>query len=144
MIFDRLENLNSYGFDLHFIVDDLQKGRFEKGKYEISGKEQFGIDLIYSTQEQSKALWEAHRKYLDIHIVLEGEEFIHISDIKTMISSREYEDDYELFEGYAQHSIYLKPGYFLVLFPYEVHRTCIKVNESVIVKKKVYKMALED
>lgn len=142
MIFDRLENINKYGIDLQFVLDDLKKDNYTKGKFDISDPNLFGIGLEYETKQSSEALWEAHRKYLDIHVILEGEEIINISDLSTMASTKEYEDDYELFEGYKQHSIYLKTGYFLLLFPHEVHQTSIKLNEALHVKKKVYKKLL--
>lgn len=142
MIFDKIENINRYGLNLRFVQDDLEKHQFGKGKFEIEGLHAFGIDLEYETKLEDKALWEAHRKYLDIHVLLEGEEYIHINDINNMKSSKEYEDDYELFDGMSEQSIHLRPGYFLVLFPNEVHKTSILVNNSITVKKKVYKSLL--
>lgn len=142
MIFDKLENLNKYGFDLNFVKKDLNKSEYIKGKFDINEPELFGIGIEYETKESHEALWEAHRKYLDIHVVLEGEEYINITDINQMQSLKEYEDDYELFTGSAQHSILMKPGYFLVLFPHEVHQTSVKVNEPLSVRKKVYKKSI--
>lgn len=139
MIFDKIENINKYGIDLQFVLNDLKKDNYTKGKFDINEPNLFGIGLEYETKESSEALWEAHRKYLDIHVLLEGEEIINISDIAIMNSTKEYEDDYELFEGTKQHSIHLKPGYFLLLFPHEVHQTSVKLNEIVQVKKNVYK-----
>lgn len=142
MIFDKLEHIKRYPLGLEFILQDLLKDEFNKGRFGIDGDQKFGIDLSYETKEENLALWEAHRKYLDIHILVEGEEKISVSDITSMTSSKEYEDDYELFEGNAENTIHLKKGYFLVLFPNEVHKTSIQVTESVSVKKKVYKVLI--
>lgn len=142
MIFDKLENIDKYGFDFNFVIENLNKSEYVKGKFDISEPELFGIGIEYETKESHEALWESHRKYLDIHVVLEGEEYINISDIKQMRSSKKYEDDYELFIGNTQHSILMKPGYFLVLFPHEVHQTGIKIKTSKNVKKIVYKSAI--
>jgi biofilm protein TabA len=139
MILDKIENLNNYGFDFQFIFDDLKKENFIKGKFNIQEPKCFGIGLEYATQEAEKALWEAHRKYLDIHIILQGEEIISVTDIKNARSSKEYEDDYELFTAFPEQRIHLKPGYFLVLFPHEVHRTTEQIQNSIQVKKNVYK-----
>lgn len=142
MIFDKLENIKRYPLGLEFILQDLLKDEFNKGRFEIDGDQKFGIDLSYETKEENLALWEAHRKYLDIHILVEGEEKISVSDITSMTSSKEYEDDYELFEGNAENTLHLKKGYFLVLFPNEIHKTSIQVGESIPVKKKVYKVLI--
>ncbi|EJL74903.1 YhcH/YjgK/YiaL family protein [Chryseobacterium populi] len=142
MIFDRIEKINEYGLDLNFIVDDLKQKKFVKGKYNIDEPNFFGIDLEYITKDSKEGIWEAHRKYLDIHIILEGKEIIEIADINEAESTKEYEDDYELFNSIAQHKIYLRPGYFLILFPHEVHKTSVKTDEAIAVKKKVFKKLL--
>lgn len=139
MIFDKLENIDRYGFDLKFVTENLSKPEFIEGKFDISDPEKFGIGIKYETKDSNEALWEAHRKYLDIHVVLEGEEYINITDISQMQSSKQYEDDYELFAGSTQHSILLKPSYFLLLFPHEVHKTGIITKHTNKVKKIVYK-----
>lgn len=142
MIFDRIEKINEYEFDLNFITKDLEKKEFIKGKYNIDELNFFGIGLEYETKDSNEGVWEAHRKYLDIHVVVEGEEIIEISDINVAESIKDYEDDYELFSSTAQHKIHLKPGYFLILFPHEVHKTSVRVNEAVALKKKVFKKLL--
>lgn len=142
MIFDKIENINNYGFDFQFILDDLENDSFIKGKYNIKEPKCFGIGIEYQTQEADKALWEAHRKYLDIHIILEGDEFVSIADIENARSAKSYGDDYEIFMALPEQKIHLKEGYFLVLFPNEVHRTSELVGKARIVKKKVYKYLL--
>lgn len=144
MIYDKLENLNKYGFNLSFIKKNLDENIFLNGKCEINGNEEFCIGLEYETKNEEDTLWEAHRKYLDIHVILEGEEFINITDIQKMKSIKEYEEDYELFQGEKEQSIHLYPGYFLLLFPHEVHRTSIAVNEFKKIRKKVFKKNIND
>lgn len=144
MIIDKVENISRYSQILKFISEDLSKNEFSKGRFEISGNDYFGIGLEYQTQESEKALWEAHRKYIDIHVILEGEETVYVNDIEYMQSTIDYveEGDYQLFQGEGKHSIQLKKGYFLLLYPNEVHKTSIKVNEPVSVRKKVFKLKL--
>lgn len=142
MIYDRIENLNQYGIDLNFVLTDLQNNHFDKGIFEIVDEGCYGICLEYETKLSVNGLWEAHRKYLDIHVVLEGKELVEISDINSSISIKEYEDDYELFESKAKHEILLEPGYFLILFPHEVHKTGILVESVELIKKKVFKRLL--
>lgn len=139
MIFDKIENIKKYNIDLEFIISDLKEDHFIPGRSEINSDEQFVIGLEYETKDEKEALWEAHRKYLDIHIILEGDELIYISDITKMISHRDYEEDYELFEGNREHIIHLQPGHFLMLFPNEVHKTSVFTDKKKLIRKKVFK-----
>src|SRR5690606_29791634 len=104
--------------------------RFEIGKSIISQSEHYVIGLEYKTQEESTSVWEAHRRYLDLHIILEGEEQIKISDISAMIPINNYVDDYQFFEGTADQTILLRKGFFLILYPHEVHKTAVQLNSS--------------
>lgn len=146
MILDKIENSSRYKL-LEFLTEYKKKEMsftFQKGKFEIDKDTFFGIGLEYDTKSESDCLWEAHKKYLDIHVILEGEEKINISETETMKPTMDfdYENDYQLFEGSKQQTVTLKKGSFLALFPNECHQTAIQVNESVGVKKIVFKILL--
>lgn len=143
MIYDKLENINKYGFNLSFVNNYIANKKFQKGKIEINDSDQFAIGLEYETKDSKLGLWEGHRKYVDIHVILEGEEIVEISDISKMKSTKTYEEDYELFEGKFEQKILLTPGYFLLLFPHEIHKTGgIVGNKSSRVLKNVFKNIL--
>jgi len=142
MIFDKLENISKYNLNLEFVLQDLKTQDFAKGKFNICEPQFFGIGLEYTTQPANKALWEAHRKYLDIHVILEGEELIQIADIKSMDEDSAYEDDFQLFKGNPGQTIHMREGYFLVLFPNEVHKTSIQTTKISFVRKKVFKVLI--
>lgn len=144
MILDKIENLQRYDQHLQFINETLQSKAYVKGKFDISEPLKFGIGIEYTTKESNDGLWEAHRKYLDIHVILEGVEVVEIADISNMTSTKDYEDDYELFSGKKDYSVTLIPGDFLVLFPNEVHKTGVKVNDATAVKKIVFKLLLDE
>jgi biofilm protein TabA len=142
MILDKIENLNKYGKQFEFILTHL-KDEFTKGKFDISEPQRFGIGLEYNTQDADKCLWEAHRKYLDIHCVLEGREIVEICDLEKMEPANDYVDDYQLFTGSAQHKVLLEPGTFMVLHPNEVHRTGVIAGDTALVRKFVFKLIIE-
>jgi len=146
MIFDKIENINRYqlpqeGFEeLKIFLASFDLNAFKKGKFDINGEQLFGIGLEYNTKLAEECLWEAHQKYIDIHMILEGEEKIYINDISNTKLTKTYDkkDDYALFEGEKKDSILLKSGEFLILYPNEVHKTSIiskhhpeKVNKIV-------------
>lgn len=144
MILDKIENLQRYDQRLQFITEILKNRGYVKGKFDITESLQFGIGIEYTTKNSEQGLWEAHRRYLDIHVILEGEELVEIADISNMTSTKDYEDDYELFSGAKDFSVSLVPGDFLVLFPNEVHKTGVKITDTTAVKKIVFKLLLDE
>ena len=120
MIFDKVENIKRYS-NVHpkflDVIEYLEGGNsFVKGKFDIDGETFFGIGLEYDTKENKDCLWEGHRRYLDIHILLEGEEKIEIADEKDSKVTQQYdkENDYTLFESKG-FEVAMKQGDFLLL-----------------------------
>lgn len=143
MILDKIENIKRYSFLRK--IESFDFNLYKKGKIEIDGKCFFGIGLEYQTKESKDCLWESHRKYLDVHVVLEGEELVQVSDIDTMETSKEYdeENDYSLYNGVYEQEIILSKGMFLVLYPNEVHKTAIALNScNSELRKIVFKLVL--
>jgi biofilm protein TabA len=147
MILDRIEQLGAYnGLSRHietvmnFLetanINDLVPGRFD------FSSDVFGILLSYATKMEADCLWEAHRKYVDMHFVLEGTEWVHTAQLTNMSCSKEYDtkDDYALFTGKNEKAICLEANDFLMLFPHEVHKTAVLVEKQVTVKKIVFKI----
>jgi len=142
MIYDKFKDISRYGILKQIAEFNLKD--YQKGKFDIKDETFFGIGLEYNTKSESECLWEAHQKYLDIHVILEGEEVINISETSTMKQTMEfdYENDYQLFEGKKQHHIYLREGEFLALYPNECHQTAVRLKEASFVKKIVFKIKL--
>lgn len=142
MIIDKINNLSLYLNLPKQIKLFVGEHEFKEGRNDIDGDKFFAIGLKYQTKEQSEGLWEAHRKYLDIHYIIEGEEIVYISHIDSMRASNDYQDDYQLFEGEKTHEVFLQKGDFLILYPHEVHKTAIKKNMLSGVQKYVFKVLI--
>ena len=56
----------------------------QEGKNPIRGSELFCNVCSYSTTVESERVWEGHRKYIDIHFMIEGEEIIDVSPSSAM------------------------------------------------------------
>lgn len=151
MIFDRIENLGTY-LSAHesltavsgFITDFLSKPH-EDGKYVIDGESIYANVSSYTTKPREGALFEAHKKYIDLQLMLDGSEFIGWSPLENVTQeSEEYSKggDIAFYSGDADINLPLKSGYFTLLFPCDAHMPCIAVDEPARVRKMVIKVKI--
>jgi YhcH/YjgK/YiaL family protein len=148
MIFDSISNAQIY-YPIHFgfstVFEFLNSNDvtcLEEGKYELDGDDVFLIVSEYKTKDFSPEGWESHRRYIDIQLIIEGEENIYYSPLDSLSKVEPYsiEKDYLKLSG-AGISLTLSPGSFMILFPADGHQPGIKTNNEVKqVKKLVFKV----
>ena len=59
---------------------------YEKGSHPIDGERLFVNVVEYETTRPENRFWEAHRNYLDVHLMLDGQEQIDLNFIENMES----------------------------------------------------------
>ena len=122
-------------------IDGLKK---MSGRVNISGNDVFAnISDIKLTPNSDELIFEAHDKFIDIHLILEGEEIIGIKnrkECKNLYSDKLSENDYILFKETPTSLLKLSSGKYIVLFPKDAHAPSLgkgKVRKCVI-KVAVY------
>lgn len=114
------------------------------GRYELQGDNIFMNVMTFNTQspvEKKKA--ELHEQYIDIQLLLNGEERILFGMAGTARQCEEFhhEDDYQLCSAIEnEQAIILKPGMFAVFMPGEPHKPGCVVGEPGEIKKVVVKI----
>lgn len=106
---------------------------------ELEGKALYCFRCDYDTVPFEETFFEAHRKYLDIQLLLSGRERVDIADPATLEETEQH-DDFRGLRGEAEQSVLLQPGRFLVVFPGDAHRLKIAVNGPEAVSKVVFKV----
>ena len=133
--------------DLELCREFIKSNDVEKlspGSYEIDGKRVYANVATYETKESNLCIWEAHKKYLDLHYIISGEENIKVSNINTMKTGNYTEEsDYLQISGIEQYTIPLAVGNFLLLTTQEAHMTGCKTNTKMWVKKIIFKISVE-
>lgn len=97
----------------------------------------------YETLPLAETFFEAHRKYLDVHLLLRGEERVDISHPDTL-SLFEHKDDFYAYRGEAEQTLVLTPGSFLVVFPGDAHRIKVQAKGPSNVSKVVFKLLVNE
>ena len=90
MIFGNITQEKTYAF----LPEDLKEcfayakehdlASYEKGSHAIDGERLFVNVVEYETTRSENRFWEAHRNYLDVHLMLDGQEQIDLNFIETM------------------------------------------------------------
>ena len=114
----------------------------------MDGEKLYATRNIFETAPDSETFFESHKRYLDIHAVVAGEERMEIADPKALTvdetGSKPASDFYALTEKRAEHqTLILKPGPFLVAFPDDAPRCKGQVNGPSHVEKIVFKILIE-
>lgn len=95
------------------------------GRYDLPGTHGFALVQRYQTAPVAEKRMEAHRKYIDIQYLVEGQEIIHVAHPETQTVSEEYnpETDALFYEGRKDLvEIPLQAGHLVVFFPEDAHR----------------------
>lgn len=115
------------------------------GKQELEGEHLFVSVAEYYGKQKPDALYESHKKYIDIQYIIEGEEIIGLTTLDKVTVRDSYSEEKDIafydFDG----GDYLKatPEKFFLFFPEDVHRPSITTGDSVLVKKIVVKIKIE-
>ena len=95
------------------------------GRYELQGDNIFMNVMTFNTQSPVEKKAELHEQYIDIQLLLNGEERILFGMAGTARQCEEFhhEDDYQLCSAIEnEQAIILKPGMFAVFMPGEPHK----------------------
>lgn len=112
------------------------------GKYEIDGKSLYFEISNCNLREKQSAPLEAHKKYADLQLILEGSETFGLADTnvcKEIKAPYNAEKDIEFFEDAPEQYKTLSAGEFMVFFPEDAHAPLIGKGS---VKKVVFKILL--
>ncbi|MCJ8009329.1 YhcH/YjgK/YiaL family protein [Lederbergia wuyishanensis] len=144
MIFDKLENLAQYTFNnqkLNSALQDIIAGRVE----EENKSDDFQKNKIaFTTTSLNEKRYEAHKNYIDIHIVLDGKEYVEVANVQELMNTTEYDADNDIFFGDVvsdnKFCGYLQKGYALICFPEDTHLVGAHKEVEENISKVVYKI----
>ncbi len=112
------------------------------GRIEIEGDRLFINNANPNLVSADAQVLEMHRKYIDIHVLLEGEETIGwkaVEDIANETKPYDATADCALFAEPAQVYATLRPGQFMIVWPEDPHAPVIGTGKvrKIIVKVKI-------
>jgi biofilm protein TabA len=152
MILDTLENSARYEtlnsrFGIAFAFLRSIKGNEAAARHDLDGDQCFALVQTYETKPLEKALFEAHRKYIDVQFVHRGRETIlwaPLSSMKEETMAFSEEKDATLWKLVPDVTpLHMSAGCFAILLPQDAHAPCVEWEQPDQVFKVVVKVAVE-
>lgn len=113
------------------------------GRHSIDGDNVYAIVQEAPTKDLDKTAFESHRKYIDLQLVITGEENMAKAPLNSVSLSKPYDERSDLANYTGDGKIYTVPsGTFMLFFPKDAHRPNItpggnKVDKKIVIKIKV-------
>lgn len=143
MIFDNLKHIDNYKglgkvYDALKFLRETDFTGHELGKFPLSDGDYY---MVQRYETEPKTVSEVHKKYIDIQLILEGEEVIGVADIdceKTLVDAKPEKDVWHY--TCRTEPLTLKPGFFMVLYPNDIHMPGATLGAPVACYKIVVKI----
>ena len=142
---DKLTKYNEipYAQDIVDFLADFRKGEMAPGRYDIHGDDLFAAVSRYDTEPDGDRVFENHKKYIDLQIVLDGKEEIQWADTKTLTMVSEgfsKGGDIAFYKGAAMGYTLLGGEQCVILFEEDAHKPNVLHEKSENVLKVVFKI----
>jgi YhcH/YjgK/YiaL family protein len=112
------------------------------GRYNIVGDDLIAIVELVPGKIKEMARLEAHRRYIDIQLVLEGDEQMGwkpLADCYNPVSEHNEEKDIRFFLDAPASWVAVPPDHFCIFFPEDAHAPLVSNDQ---VRKVIFKVAV--
>jgi YhcH/YjgK/YiaL family protein len=124
----------------HRRMSQLASGASER--IELTGGA-FAIEQVYPAKLRPEGFFESHRKYIDVQVLVAGEEVMEVDDISHLVVSEAYNPERD-FIKYADTKtasrLILRTGDVAIFFPVDGHMPGLQFTGPVLVRKTVVKV----
>ena len=103
----------------------------------------YAMEQAYLTKARAAARLESHLQYIDIQVIVEGDEQMAVTDVKycAVVENLTPSKDLIFYRDVPDASLLrLRAGEAAVYFPVDAHMPCLLVDKPAIVRKTVVKV----
>lgn len=141
----RYEGINRHLGRLFKFVRENDLSKFPTQRIVLDGDNLFINMAEAELKSAGDQKLEVHRKYIDVHFPLTGEEICGITHINDLSVGSDApfneEDDFALYNEKARNYITVRPGEFYIVFPEDAHAPIIGEGK---IKKAIAKVLVEE
>ncbi len=103
----------------------------------------FALEQVYQPKARPEGFFESHRKYIDVQVIVAGEELMEVEDIARLVVSEPYnpERDFIKYADTAVASVLrMRAGDAAIFFPADGHMPSLRWRGDGLVRKSVVKV----
>lgn len=124
-------------------LSQLKDDELSIGRHDVNDSFYYNVQE-YETDGNIEKPYESHNKYIDIQLLLSGEEIMQVTDVNRLRISAPYDEETDcvLYHSLGYNSgVVLRPGSILILYPKDAHRS-LSYKVSAKVRKIVGKIRM--
>ena len=115
----------------------------ETGRVEL-GDGVFALEQAYIAKPRAEGKWEAHKVYIDVQVIVSGEELMEVTDVARLTVAEDHTPakDILFFEQNRDGSVLrMRAGEIAVFYPVDAHKPSLAAGEpAALVRKTVVKV----
>ncbi len=103
----------------------------------------YAIEMAYRTKARAEGFLETHRRFIDVQVVVAGEEFMDVAAAPGLGTVRAYNPDRDFAEleaSPAASALRIRAGEVAVFWPEDAHQPTIAAGAPALVRKTVIKV----
>ena len=152
MIYDSIKNHSKYNglgkiSKALLFLSTHDTSHMNPGKIEIEDQEDlndhmFANVIELTSKDVKDCVFEAHRKYIDIHFIIKGTEGIGYAKVENLEPTHKFDEDKDIgfYSGLSEGTLFLSNGDFIICYPGEAHMVAIANGDHSHIKKIVVKI----
>jgi biofilm protein TabA len=103
----------------------------------------FALEQVYLTKSRNEGRWESHCAYIDVQVVVAGEELMEVADAAHLVVAEDLRPAkdlifYQPFDGGSV--LHVSAGEAAVFFPSDAHLPSLRTGAATLVRKTVIKV----
>lgn len=106
----------------------------------------FALEQVYQPRQRPDGFFESHRKYIDVQVIVAGEELMEVEDLSRLAVKERYSPERDLIK-YADAPeaavLRMKAGDVAIFFPEDGHMPSLRWRGDGLVRKTVVKVPVE-
>ncbi len=144
MIYDHLDNLDMYlpGPVSHKILSFVKSPPLEDKKFHLEDENLLAITSSYLPRLFADGLYESHFKYIDLQIMISGEELVYYHPINKLIKDKEDRIKDIIFYKKTDQGVFfpITNCMFTLLYPQDGHLPTVGYDLAKKLRKVVFKI----